>query len=656
MVLLALRQQAVPASGERLLLASGSLSFCPAPRLMPDSPLTPKGAVFLSYASQDAEAARRICEALRGAGVEVWFDQSELRGGDAWDQSIRKQIKQCALFMPVISAHTQERAEGYFRLEWHLAEQRSHLIARGRPFIVPVNVDGTNDHGALVPDAFLAVQWSNLPGGETPTAFCERVKTLLAGPTSETGHPVPASAGYSLPRHAKASRTWMLPAIAGVIMCLVLAVWQPWRSAEKPSQAPQAAASPPESQQLVAKAWAQLNKPELGPQELEIADGFCKRATELDPTNADAWAAWANVNSWYIYHNFDSSKARQDAARSCAARALELAPASYEARLAQACYLVRGSTVGTGHGEVSTFAPEANRLLSQLLAERKDEPRALFALAILQRNLGNEDEAVAEFTRLTKNPQFSASAWCEIAWIEYFAGSLSAVQAPLARSIAIQPFWGNLGLKITIALIWYGDLASARAAMDELPSEVMQSDFGASIALSVFSYQRKPDEWLRFSRGIRRDWIQSNGRTGPIAAYNGLAQKMAGRNDAARIEWEAALKLVERGLADQPADAGLLEWKAQLLAYLGDFAEAEKALHQAEELSGKQLDRLELNLEIAEGHVEAAVETMDSQYYYTAAELRFDPDFDPLRNIPRFKSLLARTEADPKKSPQGQKN
>lgn len=53
-------------------------------------------AVFLSHASQDAEAARKICDALRAAGIEVWFDQSELsafasrlrrdkRGGDAWD-------------------------------------------------------------------------------------------------------------------------------------------------------------------------------------------------------------------------------------------------------------------------------------------------------------------------------------------------------------------------------------------------------------------------------------------------------------------------------------------------------------------------------------------------------------------------------------------
>jgi hypothetical protein len=32
-------------------------------------------AVFLSYASQHAEAARRICEALRAAGVEVWFSR-----------------------------------------------------------------------------------------------------------------------------------------------------------------------------------------------------------------------------------------------------------------------------------------------------------------------------------------------------------------------------------------------------------------------------------------------------------------------------------------------------------------------------------------------------------------------------------------------------
>ncbi len=63
-------------------------------------------AVFVSYASQDAAAANKICDALRAAGVEVWFDQDELTGGDAWDRKIRQQIKDCALFVPLISAAT----------------------------------------------------------------------------------------------------------------------------------------------------------------------------------------------------------------------------------------------------------------------------------------------------------------------------------------------------------------------------------------------------------------------------------------------------------------------------------------------------------------------------------------------------------------------
>jgi hypothetical protein len=97
----------------------------------------PTKAVFLSYASQDAEAASRICDALRLAGVDVWFDQSALRGGDAWDASIRRQIKECALFVPIISANTQAREEGYFRREWNLAANRMLDMADDRTFLLP---------------------------------------------------------------------------------------------------------------------------------------------------------------------------------------------------------------------------------------------------------------------------------------------------------------------------------------------------------------------------------------------------------------------------------------------------------------------------------------------------------------------------------------
>jgi TolB-like protein/Flp pilus assembly protein TadD len=136
-------------------------------------------AVFLSYASQDAETAQRLCNALRAAGIEVWFDQSELRGGDAWDQMIRRQVKACQLFVPIISANTQSRKEGYFRREWNLAVARTLDMAEGMAFLIPVVIDGTSDSEALVPEKFREVQWTRLPGGENTDAFVEHVRRLF---------------------------------------------------------------------------------------------------------------------------------------------------------------------------------------------------------------------------------------------------------------------------------------------------------------------------------------------------------------------------------------------------------------------------------------------------------------------------------------------
>ena len=123
-------------------------------------------AVFLSYASQDAAAARRICETLRASGVGVWFDQEGgLEHGDEWDAKIRRQIKECELFLPVISAHTQARHEGYFRIEWDLAAERAQGFAHSVPFILPIVIDDTSEANALVPERFRKVQWTRPPGG-----------------------------------------------------------------------------------------------------------------------------------------------------------------------------------------------------------------------------------------------------------------------------------------------------------------------------------------------------------------------------------------------------------------------------------------------------------------------------------------------------------
>jgi TolB-like protein/Flp pilus assembly protein TadD len=210
----------------------------------------PSRAVFLSYASQDAPAAGKICAALRAAGIEVWFDQSELRGGDAWDQAIRKQIRTCALFIPVISRHTHERREGYFRLEWNLAVDRSRLISTTQAFLVPVVIDDTREDDEEVPEKIRDVHWTRLPGGVTPTAFVERVQHLLAG-----GASIPlradATAGFADTSDGRSpaagwSRRVLPVAVAVVVLAAMgyLVVDRPW--VPKPA-APAGFAPPPHS-------------------------------------------------------------------------------------------------------------------------------------------------------------------------------------------------------------------------------------------------------------------------------------------------------------------------------------------------------------------------------------------------------------------------
>lgn len=192
-------------------------------------------AVFLSYASQDVEAAQRICEALRASGIEVWIDQSELRGGDAWDQKIHHQIRDCALFIPIVSANTASRPEGYFRLEWALADQRTAMIARNKAFVVPVCIDRTPDSGADVPESFHRVQWTRLPGGETPASFCQRISALLGtAVTTEEPRTVPRPTP-SVGRTRKSHR-WMAAVAVGLVVAVV-AGWQLWRMAQRKTHA-----------------------------------------------------------------------------------------------------------------------------------------------------------------------------------------------------------------------------------------------------------------------------------------------------------------------------------------------------------------------------------------------------------------------------------
>jgi TolB-like protein len=152
----------------------------------PTDATRPLPSVFLSYASEDRQAAQAIRDALPGWGLDVWYDESALGGGEAWDQKIRKQIRECDFFIPVISAQTEARHEGYFRREWRLAVERTLDMADDHIFLLPIVIDDTVDNAAArVPERFLSVQWMRLPGGKPTAAFEALCRRLASGQSTE---------------------------------------------------------------------------------------------------------------------------------------------------------------------------------------------------------------------------------------------------------------------------------------------------------------------------------------------------------------------------------------------------------------------------------------------------------------------------------------
>ena len=153
--------------------ASAPLRFTPPARDMPDN------AVFISYTREDLHAVQQIKAGLEAAGITTWFDMDRLEGGDDYDRKIQRNIARCSYFIPVISAATQRRLEGYFRREWSYAMDRVRNMADGALFILPVTIDGTDAGSALVPDKFKALHFSQLPGGNVPPDFAQRLADFM---------------------------------------------------------------------------------------------------------------------------------------------------------------------------------------------------------------------------------------------------------------------------------------------------------------------------------------------------------------------------------------------------------------------------------------------------------------------------------------------
>jgi TolB-like protein/Tfp pilus assembly protein PilF len=561
----------------------------------------PPRAVFLSYASQDAEAAQRICEALRAAGIEVWFDKSELRGGDAWDQSIRRQIKNCALFIPVVSGHTHDRAEGYFRLEWKLAVDRSHLITATKAFLLPVVIDDTPEDDEQVPERFRELQWTRLLAGETPPAFVERVQRLLSGEVApiedRARSPGSAIAGAaSAPGGLNGRRTGVWYAAIAVAVLLALGYF----------------------------GIERLNRPKLSvPSAASIAvlplaneSGEASQQYFSDGISEDLITALSQFPGLKVIGRTSAFQFRDSKEDS----------RSIGTKLGVA-HLLEGSVRKSG---------DTIRVSAELIdtadgstqwSERYDRPyKDLFAL---------QDEithAVAGALRAKLLPGEHAAAQSE----RPPSGSLEAYNATLQGRFyasrnteagsrkAIEYFTQATQLDSRYALAW-SELSEAWASLGSkfLGGEPAQEAYAKALEAAERALALAPElAAAHVARGgvlwTALDWRGAEAefrRALALAPNDGDAKFYLGTQRAAFGEVETAIDLTRQGLATDPLRAYWYNWLAGYLLALKQLGEAERANRRALELqpAAASYHYTLTAIEILRGHAQAALEAAQQE-------------------------------------------
>lgn len=557
----------------------------------------PSHAVFLSYTSQDAEAAQKICEALRAAGIQVWFDQSELRGGDLWDQRIRREVRDCELFIPVISANTTSRREGYFRLEWDLADQRTHMMARDRTFIVPVSLDATAEPGADVPESFHRAQWTRLPDGDTLVAFVERVRRLLSPTLSDAGarrsaarKPVAgATAGR---RHFSQPWTNALLVIAAVAIAALgyLALERLMRS-KVPLQG------------ATANSIAVLP---LTNESGDISQQYFSDGLSEDLITALSQFPGLKVIGRTSSFRFRDSKddSQTIGAKLGVAHLLEGSVRSAGDQVRVSAELIDTSDGSTQWSErydrpykdlfglqddltrAVAGALRAHLLPKEFAAQQTDRPpsgdlEAYNAVLEGKYYLARETDAdtrkaIERFTRASQLDPRYAFAWSLLsrAWTNLGAYHLNLAVAPEAYAKAREA--------ATVALSLAPNLASAHVAL------------GWLLEMADFNWRGAEEEYRRALE---------------LAPANGEAAASLARQLANFGKVDQAIKLTQDALATDPLHASWYAWLAVDFYALNRLGEAEGAIRRAIELQpgGVWLHDVLTNIEIRRGDAQAAL-------------------------------------------------
>jgi len=303
-----------------------------------------------------------------------------------------------------------------------------------------------------------------------------------------------------------------------------------------------ATAASREAEQIVAEVYGMLARVGYTRENLAVAEGMTKKATDLAPDSARAWAVRARVQAAYLQRTWDVTAKRREDAQMFATRALSIAPDEANAMIAQAW------VAGVARSEAQ---------LRRALGLRPADPlvRRMLAASLQGQRLLDESEAMCrETVRL-----FPDDALAHYDLGLYYTHTLQDPVLALASfdaALAIEPIPSALATKAMILAGSRGDLAAARRTLELIAPGERSEDRAVSFAMWVALLENKPERVQEMAALSARPYFEDTYFVGPKAWMRALAHRREGKEAMARLQWEAAETVVRARLQVNPTGIG----------------------------------------------------------------------------------------------------
>jgi serine/threonine protein kinase/Tfp pilus assembly protein PilF len=377
------------------------------------------------------------------------------------------------------------------------------------------------------------------------------------------------------------------------------------------------------------------------PETRQLEVQMFKRAVELDPSFALAYARLSRAHSSMVNLGFDRSGERVRMARQAADKALELQPELPEAQLALGYY----------YYYALLDYDRALEVLSDIESRLPNAVEILMAKGYILRRMGAWEESSHYLMQALKLSPRDAGLMGQLGVTLMNMRRYDDALEYINRSIVLTPDdRGSYLYKAMLYIYGFGDLEKSRTVLKAMPQR--KDSISQYFWFLQHLWERNYNEALENIASMPRDIFESQTQIEPKQGFQGLVYYLMGERERSREAYEAALATLVREAEKSPEDFRIHMALGRVHAGLGNKEQAIKEGKRGVELLPVSKNALHgpyqvmylAHIYTMVGEQSAALDQleylMSISCSFSVHYLRIDPELDPLRDNPRFKRLL----------------